>query len=197
MQVVLKKLAHNNELSQLDKNICDRHHGEASDMRNCEVPEAVINLIEKYKIENQNPEGPIILNGETIGKGSDLLLCPSHRKMDHLINAAAKFSRGQHHTTILANILTMILLNPEPLLLQVSILQENLQKKNILSNLAKNVNCISILGISSKGRMALSNLPRCMWSSHCRRIYWPTSDHLLPRTFPFTSPARTSTPGNG
>jgi hypothetical protein len=80
----------------------------------------VINLIDKYMIENQDPTGPIILNGEKIGKGSDLLLCPSHRKMDFFVKAAAKFSRGQHHKTILANVLTTLLLNPEPLLLKVS-----------------------------------------------------------------------------
>ena len=116
----MKKLAHNNELAQLDRSICDRHHGEGVENGQCEVSAAVINLIDKYKIENQDPEESIALNGEKIGKGSDLLLCPSHRKMDFFVKASTKFSRGQHHNTILANVLTMILLNPEPLLLKVS-----------------------------------------------------------------------------
>jgi len=119
--VVLKKLAHNNELEQLDKSICDRHHGTGA-YATCDVSDTVVELIEKYKIEQQDTGKGIILNGERIGTAStsDLLLCPSHRKMDFIMGAARKSLRGQHHDTILANVLTMLLLNPEPLLLQVS-----------------------------------------------------------------------------
>ena len=83
--------------------------------------QAVISLINTYahKIGGHDSDNPFILHGEKIGPGSDMLLCPSHRKMEFLINAHAKFARGQHHNTILANVLTTILVNPEPLYLQV------------------------------------------------------------------------------
>jgi hypothetical protein len=37
--------------------------------------------------------------------------------MDYLIDAVSKFQRGQHPKTILANVLTTLLLNAEPLVL--------------------------------------------------------------------------------
>jgi hypothetical protein len=115
-QIVLKKLAHDHELDSLDKAICDRHGKEDS----CKVSDAVVPLIEKYaRVPDDHDENmPFVLNGEKIGKGTDVLLCPSHRKMDFLTTAAKQFARGQHENMILANVLTTILLNPEPVLLQ-------------------------------------------------------------------------------
>jgi len=115
-QLLLKKLAHDNELEELDKAICERH-GKAE---SCPVSDSVRTLIDEYAHHSELRPGEPSLHGAKIGQGSDVLLCPSHRKMDFLVTAATKFNRGQHKKTILANVLTTLLLNPEPLLLQVS-----------------------------------------------------------------------------
>ena len=116
MQLILKKLAHDDELSKLDKEICDRH-GRAED--ECDVKSSVRFLIDKYSHTTANQPDEPILHGEKIGKITDILLCPSHNKMDYMISAVTKISKGPHRSTILAHILTMLLLNPEPLILQV------------------------------------------------------------------------------
>lgn len=115
VQVILKKLAHDHELDALDRTICERHGKD----HNCEVSDSVQYLINEYSHHSTLRPGEPSLHGEKIGNGSDVLLCPSHEKMDFLIDAASKFNKGQHKTTILANVLTTILVNPEPLILEV------------------------------------------------------------------------------
>jgi len=110
----LKKLAHDHELDALDRTICERHGSQ-----NCDVSDSVRYLIDEYSEHSSLRPGEQILHGEKIGNGSDLLLCPSHAKMDFLIEAATKFNKGQHKKTILANVLTTILVNSEPILLEV------------------------------------------------------------------------------
>ncbi|ODN01116.1 Deleted in autism protein 1 [Orchesella cincta] len=113
-EVILKKLAHDHELDALDRTICERHGRD----QNCDVADTVRFLIEEYSHHSTLRPGEQILHGEKIGNGSDILLCPSHAKMDFLIDAATKFNKGQHKKTILANVLTNILVNPEPILLE-------------------------------------------------------------------------------
>lgn len=119
MQLILKKLAHDHELDELDKTICERH-GRGKGMQ-CDVTASVQYLIQEYSHVSEVHPGEEILHGGKIGKGSDILLCPSERKMGYLIAAANKFNKGQNPKTILANVLTTILLNPEPLILEVSL----------------------------------------------------------------------------
>ena len=112
----MKKLAHDHELEKLDESICERH-GKRKD---CDSSNSVRTLIEQYDHPSPDRPGQLILHGEKIGEATDVLLCPSHKKMEFLLAAAAKFNKGQHVNTIRANVLTSLLVNPEPLLLQVS-----------------------------------------------------------------------------
>ncbi len=108
----------------MDKTICERRGRD-----NCDVTSSVQYLIKEYSHHSELHPSKEILHGGKIGEGSDVLLCPSPRKMGYLIDAAQKFNRGQNPSTILANVLTTILLNPEPLILEVS---NNLAKKCIM-----------------------------------------------------------------
>jgi len=116
--LILKKLAHDNELSELDKAICVNHTGSS----NCVVSDAVRLLIGNYSQPSSFRQGEPTLGGHKIFSQhhhtSDVLLCPSHRKIDYLVAEATKFNRGSHKSTILAYVLTSLLLNAEPLMLQ-------------------------------------------------------------------------------
>lgn len=117
-QLVLKKLAHDHELDELDKAICERH---GRDPNECDVSDSVNTLLNEYSERSSVDPSEEVLHGAKIGEGTDILLCPSHRKMDFLVAAAKKFNKGQNKKTILANMLTTILLNPEPIILEVRI----------------------------------------------------------------------------
>ncbi|CAG7731074.1 unnamed protein product [Allacma fusca] len=113
-KLILKKLAHDNELARLDKELCNRHGKQDQ----CDSKDAVRLLIDKYSYTHKNRPDDPILHGEKIGKVTDALLCPSHHKMDYIIERVTKLSKGPHRNTILMHILTMLLVNPEPLILQ-------------------------------------------------------------------------------
>lgn len=113
--MILKKLAHDHELDQLDKAICERHQKDEG----CDVSNSVQYLINEYAHNSELNPGEEVLHGAKIGKGSDITLCPSADKMNFLVDASYKFNRGQNKKTILASVLTTLLLNPEPLILKV------------------------------------------------------------------------------
>ena len=73
-------MAHDNELAQLDRNICERH----GSPDRCDVKDSVRVRIEKYSHTTDNRSDEPILHREKIGKVTDILLCPSHAKTDYM-----------------------------------------------------------------------------------------------------------------
>jgi len=107
-KVVLKKLGHTTELEQLDKMICEV----ASLNSACHVNEAIwqqgdlLHSIREY-VANQN---------------GSLLLCPTAVNLEHLLGNILYKNKYIDTEVLLANIWTTVMMNPEPLLLQVCIL---------------------------------------------------------------------------
>jgi hypothetical protein len=106
-KVVLKKLGNVKELEQLDKVICEK----ASLGSSCRVNEAVLlqgDLLQSMRLHVASQYG-------------SLLLCPAVTNLVHLFSNIFYKNRDVSTTVLLANIWTIVMINPEPLLLQVCI----------------------------------------------------------------------------
>lgn len=114
-KVVLKKLGHNQELQQLDDKVC----GELDFNSGCQVNEAVWRIDDlrsatarHLKPPAGHPEHPMSLR-----------LCPSTQNLDRLLTKVVHRNRATDIRILNANIWTLVLLNPEPLVLQVGIVR--------------------------------------------------------------------------
>ena len=143
-QVVLKKLGHNQELVHVDHHIL--HH--ASLLNSSASLHAEPNLISHairhythHHIQNVNERdlqgnSTYIVQhlrvfktplehkpGDSPGDvGSDILLCPSQRKFSYIEERFVKDHTGVNRLTALYNLMTVLLVNSEPLIFQVNIL---------------------------------------------------------------------------
>ncbi|XP_021935903.1 deleted in autism protein 1 homolog isoform X2 [Zootermopsis nevadensis] len=104
-KVVLKKLGHTVELEQLDKMIC-KGAGLSS---SCHVHEAIWQ------------QGDLLhsMRQHVASQDSSLLLCPSVANLECLLSSVLYKTKGTSTEASLANIWTTLMINPEPLLLQV------------------------------------------------------------------------------
>lgn len=128
----MKKLGHNEELQSLDHHI--RLTSGLVDDSYTDVSEAIKhytqkNVIHEYKPDVQGSSGQFVdhlsiskIHGHMKNKqlaGSEMLVCPSQRKLDLIENKVVENNLGINRLTVLHNIMTILLLNSEPLLFQV------------------------------------------------------------------------------
>ena len=140
LQVVLKKLGHDFKLSKLDKYIQLHSHSAAEHTLLSEhedVATAIRTLTLRYVMSSYEPDR-IGKNGKSVHhlkifesaanisrvmepdfNGSELLTCPSQRKIDIFEDRVFAKSQGLYRLTFLYNFMTMLLLNSEPLVFQV------------------------------------------------------------------------------
>lgn len=107
-KVVLKKLAHDTELCDFDKEVCS-----IKKTLNCNVSEIIDDLLRKndYDVESVVRQYP-----KVFGK-SDSIICNHSRILHHLYRKFIKIDTGPHQQH---HFLTMLAINSEPLLLNVS-----------------------------------------------------------------------------
>ena len=113
MSVIVKKLGYDPELEHLDRNIC-RAVGEAP---GCDVSHGVQTLVENMR--DKSTESGNVLNIDniqevfkTLNHSQDWLSCADQ----NLVNYVVKESLGHPSSPSLENILTMMLINQEPLM---------------------------------------------------------------------------------
>ncbi len=141
MQVILKKLGHDTKLEHLDQHILKQSVGLMKDPTHSSVSAAVRpytqqNVLMDYVPDLQGNGTHLIhrlrvfdpvtrgignndLNGSKHFEGSDLLICPSQRKLSYIENEFVKNNFGLYRLTCLYNLMTILLLNSEPLVFQV------------------------------------------------------------------------------
>lgn len=104
-KVVLKKLGHAKELVELDRVICE----EASLGSSCHVKEAIWQ------------QGDLMhsMRRHVASLGGGLLLCPTVVNLEQLLSNVFYKNKDTGAKVLHANIWTSIVVNPEPLLLQV------------------------------------------------------------------------------
>jgi len=118
ISVVLKKLAYESELVELDENVCDLVHL----MRDCDVNDAVQELVKELgttmSISNQGANSMLewgkLKNIEYL-QMADWTQCSDQNKVDYLI----KKSLQHQSRPKLTNLLTMLLVNQEPIMSMV------------------------------------------------------------------------------
>jgi hypothetical protein len=105
-KVVLKKLGHTIELEQLDKMICKV----ASLGSSCHVNEAIWQ------------QGDLLhsMRQRVASQDSSLLLCPTVVNLECLLSSVLYKTKDISTEVLHANVWTTVMINPEPLLLQVS-----------------------------------------------------------------------------
>jgi hypothetical protein len=103
-KVVLKKLAHDSELETADKKIC-----ELDKRVHCDVAHTIF----KHKFENDDVLAPMNVKGI-----SSLTACPSTRLMERIEKKVLEREKYLLHSQKLI-LYTTILVNPEPVILQV------------------------------------------------------------------------------
>lgn len=103
--VVLKKLGHDHELAALDAALCGRGGS-------CHVGEAVLRVSDLYTAVES------ALRAE---EGRGVVLCPSAVNLDKLLGKVLSRNKGVSRRTVLANVWTLLNINAEPLVLQVSL----------------------------------------------------------------------------
>lgn len=106
-KVVLKKLGHTTELEELDKMICKVANLGSS----CHVNEAVWH------------QGDLLhsMRQHVASHDSSLRLCPTVVNLERLLSNVLYNTKDISTEVLHANIWTTVMINPEPLLLQVSI----------------------------------------------------------------------------
>lgn len=140
-QVVLKKLAHDFELEHMDKHLL--HHAPRLTSSHSHPFKLVSDAVRPYTHhhlllkQEHDLQGngtyvvqhirvfdlPLHANSdgsESQQVGSDLLLCPSQRKFLYIEDRFVKDSWGVNRLTSLYNLMTILLVNSEPLIFQVS-----------------------------------------------------------------------------
>jgi len=134
-QVVLKRLGHNNELEELDNQILKLSKPEPNNLRS-DISFAIRqftnqHLVQKIIPDLQGSGGKTVYHLKIpdavlplgIEKSSEILVCPSQRKFNLIENQFVKNNRGVNRLVALYNVMTLLILNSEPLLFQVSYLQ--------------------------------------------------------------------------
>ena len=142
MQVVLKKLGHDSKLEHLDRHILEQSKGLLKDT-STQVSVSV--AVRPYTQQNvqldfiQDLQGnssksvhhlrvfdPVTqdvsnndLHASKRFQGSEMLICPSQRKLRYIENEFVKNNFGLYRLTCLYNLMTVLLLNSEPLVFQV------------------------------------------------------------------------------
>jgi len=136
---VLKKLAHDDELEQLDHYLIQYSTslGNQSPTLIGGVSGAIRPFTQQYLQEEYvsdqqgnstylsqhlrifNITSQVDPTEESHLHGSDLLVCPSQRKLDYVEAKFVQNNLGINRLTCLYNLMTILLLNSEPLILQV------------------------------------------------------------------------------
>lgn len=142
IQVVLKKLGHDSKLKSVDQHIIEQSAGLRENSGHVSVSKAVrpytqqnvlldyvqdlqgngSHLVHRLLVFNpvsKNPSNE--LKSSNNFRGSELLVCPSQRKMNYVENQFVKKNFGLYRLTCLYNLMTILLLNSEPLVFQVSV----------------------------------------------------------------------------
>ena len=144
MQVVLKKLGHDPKLEQLDQHIL---HQSVGLLKNPNQQISVSAAVRPYTQQNVwldcvkdlegngstlvhrlrvfYPSSQDISTNDLLGsaghfKGSEMFVCPSQRKLNYIENEFVANNLGLYRLTCLYNLMTLLLLNSEPLVFQVS-----------------------------------------------------------------------------
>lgn len=105
--VVLKKLAHDSELREFDRKICD-----INKMINCNVSEAI-----DYLVMKNNHDVAQIVDRHPSLFTSDGIMCNHSRILQHLYRKYIKIDPGPYQQQ---HFLTLLAINFEPLLINVS-----------------------------------------------------------------------------
>ena len=145
MQVVLKKLGHDSKLEQLDQHIIQQSVGLLKNpTQQVSVSVAVrpytqqnvwldcvkdlegngstlVHRLRVFDSPSQDISSNDLLGSAGRFKGSEMLICPSQRKLNYIENEFVKSNFGLYRLTCLYNLMTLLLLNSEPLVFQVSI----------------------------------------------------------------------------
>lgn len=145
VQVVLKKLGHDPQLEQLDHHILKQSVGLLNNpIQQVSVSAAVRPYTQQnvwldcvkdlegngstlvHRLRVFDPSSQDISSNDlqsSVGRfrGSDMLMCPSQRKLNYIENEFVKNNFGLYRLTCLYNLMTLLLLNSEPLIFQVSI----------------------------------------------------------------------------
>merc|ERR1740128_44976 len=129
-RVVLKKLGHNYELGKLDNQILKLSESRMSGLKR-DVSFAIRELTHRYIAKEYIPDvqgtsGKTVLHltfesnltQRTPPTGSDMLVCPSQRKFNVIENQFIENNKGANRLGALYNIMTLLILNSEPLLFQ-------------------------------------------------------------------------------
>lgn len=106
--VVLKKLAHDAELRNIDKQICN-----IKQTLNCNVSEIIDNLLRR----NNFDAASVVRQYPSVFGKSDSIICNHSQVFQHLYRKYTKIDKGPHHQH---HFLTMLAINSEPLVLNVS-----------------------------------------------------------------------------
>lgn len=138
----MKKLGHDSRLEKLDQHLVHQTKNVSNpDLKSVSMAirpythENVIihhvhdlqgnksRLLHRLKVFNtpaQNLDGENSNDASSYYQGSELLTCPSQRKFDFIENQFVKNNSGLYRLTCLYNLMTILLLNSEPLIFQVN-----------------------------------------------------------------------------
>lgn len=146
LQVVLKKLGHNSRLEQLDRHILEQSVGLLrSPIEQLSVSTAVrpythqnvwldrvkdlegndstlVHRLRTFDPTSHDLRSNALEGSANLFRGSEMFICPSQRKLNYIENEFVKNNVGLYRLTCLYNLMTLLLLNSEPLIFQVSIL---------------------------------------------------------------------------
>lgn len=106
--LVLKKLAHTTELREFDKNICSMKK---------ELYCNVSNIIDKLLQKNSYDIASVVRQHPSVFGKSDIIMCNHSRVIQHLYREYTKIDGEPHQHQ---HFLTMLAINSEPLLINVS-----------------------------------------------------------------------------
>ncbi|EFX71406.1 hypothetical protein DAPPUDRAFT_327242 [Daphnia pulex] len=140
--VVMKKLGHDPQLEQLDHHILQQSVGLLNNpIQQVSVSAAVRPYTQQnvwldcvkdlegngstlvHRLRVFDPSSQDIISNDlqrSVGsfRGSDMLMCPSQRKLNYIENEFVKNNFGLYRLTCLYNLMTLLLLNSEPLIFQ-------------------------------------------------------------------------------
>lgn len=143
---MLKKLGHNAKLEELDRHILEQSVGLLrSPIEQLSVSTAVRPYTQQnvwldrvkdlqgngstlvHRLRTFDPASDDLRINALQGpadrfRGSEMFICPSQRKMNYIENEFVKNNVGLYRLTCLYNLMTLLLLNSEPLIFQVSII---------------------------------------------------------------------------
>lgn len=140
--VVLKKLAHNSRLEQLDRHILEQSVGLLrSPIEQLSVSTAVrpythqnvwldrvkdlegndstlVHRLRTFDPTSHDLRSNALEGSANLFRGSEMFICPSQRKLNYIENEFVKNNVGLYRLTCLYNLMTLLLLNSEPLIFQ-------------------------------------------------------------------------------